>query len=70
MRSLERNTPGSDSRVEGKEVRRMSEFKPITSQAELDAIVTARLKRERLKLLRVIIKMVAALQDLASELQG
>ena len=48
----------------------MSEFKPITTQAELDAIVTARLKRERLKLLRVIIKMVAALQDLSSELHG
>lgn len=47
----------------------MRGFKPITTQAELDAVIESRLKRERKKLLRLIVKMIAGLQDLCRELE-
>ena len=47
----------------------MSEFKPIMTQAELDEIVKARIKRERKKILKMLLKLASVLMDMISELK-
>lgn len=47
MWSLEHDTAGSDCSIQAVEVILMSDFKPITSQADLDSAIADRLKRER-----------------------
>lgn len=69
MRSFEYYPGGSDRRVEAEEVIAMSEFKPIMTQAELDEIVKARIKRERKKILKMLLKLASVLMDMISELK-
>lgn len=47
----------------------MNDFKPITTQAELDEIVKARIKRERKKFLKMLLKLAGVLTDMISELK-